>query len=209
MIEKREITGFGGYFVTSDGSVISVKTGSEKLLKISTHHTGYLQVSLQDSNKKGVSKRVHRLVAEAFLGRSELLVNHIDFNKRNNNISNLEYVTHSENMKWNKDNDRMLKGEENGNSKFDWAQILTIYTMFNHKSNIELADYLGTNHPDTITFIAKGKSWDWMHKFCPPRIDKRSKEFRNKTGRIPNVWNHKNPVSTSKVSGSFNISKWI
>jgi hypothetical protein len=41
---------------------------------------------------------MHRIVAKMFLGESELHVNHIDGNKGNNDISNLEYVTMSENQ---------------------------------------------------------------------------------------------------------------
>ena len=42
---------------------------------------------------------MHRLVVAAYLGESELDVNHIDVKKGNNNISNLEYVSKSDNMK--------------------------------------------------------------------------------------------------------------
>ena len=45
--------------------------------------------------------RVHRLVAQAFIPNYRNLpeVNHIDGNKQNNNVSNLEWTTHSQNMK--------------------------------------------------------------------------------------------------------------
>lgn len=44
--------------------------------------------------------RVHRLVADAFIGKSEdeQEVNHIDWVKNNNKLDNLEYCTRSENM---------------------------------------------------------------------------------------------------------------
>ncbi len=59
---------------------------------------GYMQVNLiKDKNKK--IKTIHRLVAEAFIPNLENkpCVNHIDGNKQNNKIDNLEWVTHSEN----------------------------------------------------------------------------------------------------------------
>lgn len=60
---------------------------------------GYLSVSLR---KDGKQKRfyVHRLVAEAFIENPMNLreVNHIDENKSNNNVSNLEWCSHSYNM---------------------------------------------------------------------------------------------------------------
>ncbi len=48
-------------------------------------------------NGKGKTHTVHRLVMLAFIGPSDLHVNHKDMNIKNNHISNLEYVTLSEN----------------------------------------------------------------------------------------------------------------
>lgn len=59
-----------------------------------TDDCGYFFIK---ENKKKL--RVHRLVAETFFGKSLLTVDHIDGNKSNNDISNLEYVTQSENSK--------------------------------------------------------------------------------------------------------------
>ena len=59
---------------------------------------GYMQVPLS-KNGKTTTKRVHRLVMEAFYGKSNLQVDHIDGNKQNNNLSNLEYVTPKENTR--------------------------------------------------------------------------------------------------------------
>lgn len=83
--------------VYSDGRVFNYP---EKILKPSPDTKGYLGVGL---NRNGTAKpkRVHRLVAEAFLNKPEGLmsVNHIDGVKTNNNLSNLEWVTYSENTK--------------------------------------------------------------------------------------------------------------
>lgn len=58
---------------------------------------GYLVVSLCIDGAQR-TKKIHRLVALAFIGESELQVNHIDCCKTNNNISNLEYVTRQQNV---------------------------------------------------------------------------------------------------------------
>ena len=60
---------------------------------------GYSRVSLV-LNKKIITVKTHRLVAKYFLNnfKQELTVNHIDFNKSNNNVSNLEMLTVSENI---------------------------------------------------------------------------------------------------------------
>lgn len=71
---------------------------SGKLLKPSKDENGYLLIGVCDS---GHTKRVfvHRLVAETFLENSDNkpTVNHIDGNKTNNSVSNLEWATYKEN----------------------------------------------------------------------------------------------------------------
>ena len=71
----------------------------EKVLKQSDTTTGYKKVELHKDNEKRKSFKVHRLVAQAFIPNPENKreVNHIDGNKHNNNVNNLEWVTSSEN----------------------------------------------------------------------------------------------------------------
>ena len=68
------------------------------LLKSSENIRGYYSVWLC---KDGISRThmVHRVVTIAFLGKSDLFVNHKDFDKSNNRLDNLEWVTHRENIK--------------------------------------------------------------------------------------------------------------
>lgn len=90
--------------VRSVDRVLSVTNQKERLFKgkvllqTMNKQVQYKQVSLWKENK-GTSYYVHRLVAEAFIpnpeGKPE--VNHIDGNRQNNNISNLEWVTSGEN----------------------------------------------------------------------------------------------------------------
>lgn len=98
---KKEIKNSPGYFITSDGKVYN-KNG----LRIKTFYKpdGYERVALPSlRHSKKVNFSIHLLVAEAFLNggsytNDKLQVNHINGDKKNNNLSNLELVTGVENV---------------------------------------------------------------------------------------------------------------
>lgn len=93
----KQIKGYENYTISENGEVFNIN--SKKVLKGSIGEHGYKYYRL---SKNGVKKMfyAHRLVAEAFIGNPHNLpiVNHIDGNKLNNNINNLEWVTQSDNM---------------------------------------------------------------------------------------------------------------
>lgn len=97
---RKQINGYEGYYdITDFGIVYSVKTTIPCEIKLEVMKLGYIRALLC---KKGLSKRilVHVLVAEHFLeprpdGHE---VNHIDGNKANNQVSNLEWKTKSQNI---------------------------------------------------------------------------------------------------------------
>ena len=95
----KQIKKYPNYFVTEEGLIFSSKTN--KFLKFSYDQQGYQRVCLYVGNCKNKTIKVHRLVAETFIENVENKkdVNHIDGNKTNNNISNLEWCTRSENIK--------------------------------------------------------------------------------------------------------------
>lgn len=93
----KTIVDFPNYKVDSEGRVYN-NQGNE--LRQTKNRSGYLVVKLcRDGFEKQCS--VHRLVASAFYDNPDqsLEVNHIDGNKENNHIGNLEWVTRSENLK--------------------------------------------------------------------------------------------------------------
>lgn len=96
-----------GFIKRVPGTVSISKDGSKtrsvggNILKHKIKKNGYCEVVLR-VNKKSITCYVHRLVAKTFLNldrESKLEVNHKDKNKTNNNLNNLELVSHSENLK--------------------------------------------------------------------------------------------------------------
>ena len=96
----KDIEGFEGkYSVSNFGNVKSLNylnQRKEKVLVPIKHHGGYLIVHLGQSSVR----MIHTLVAKAFIPNPEgkRYVNHIDGNKHNNNVTNLEWVTSKENV---------------------------------------------------------------------------------------------------------------
>lgn len=107
----KNVVGYEGYYIVSDtgrvrsldrvirrsDGVVQTRRGKEK--KQHKDKDGYMKVKL---SKDGIDKllHVHKLVATAFLENADsgLEVNHIDFDRTNNRASNLEWVSHSENI---------------------------------------------------------------------------------------------------------------
>ena len=90
-----EISGYNGdYQISNLGNVKSLKNGKEKILSPGYSNDGYLIICLC-KNGKQKTHQIHKLVAQAFVpGYQEgYVVNHIDENKTNNHVSNLEWTT--------------------------------------------------------------------------------------------------------------------
>lgn len=97
-LDWRDVPGYPLYRASSCGHIKNVLTN--KILKPTKCSSGYMSVSLCHS---GIIKfqRVHRIVARAFLGISDLHVDHINCDRTDNRIENLQYVTKAENTRLN------------------------------------------------------------------------------------------------------------
>lgn len=90
----KVIDGFD-YYISNKGNI---KNKKGKPIKASDNGKGYMFVFLCRNGEKH-SAYVHRLVANAFLEKKnkDLVVNHKDYNRANNNVENLEWLTIKEN----------------------------------------------------------------------------------------------------------------
>ena len=161
----RDIKDYEGlYQVSNFWRVKSLARGSKKILAYFKCQE-YAVVSLY-KNKRKKNFYVHRLVAETFIDNPKNLpiVNHKDFNKKNNCVENLEWVTQKENVHHAFENGvvHTLKGFECPFSKFNAEEIK--YIRENYKPRDEnfgaraLAKKFGVIDA-TITKIVKGETY--------------------------------------------------
>lgn len=92
-MEMRPIKNFPQYLITEDGRVFSKR--ANRFLKAVVQSNGYTKVSLPDRRDYSI----HRLVAEAWIGKSDLQINHKNGIRNDNRVENLEYVTGSQNQR--------------------------------------------------------------------------------------------------------------
>lgn len=96
--------------VHQDGTVIGLRG---KPLKGTVNPDGYLKLSIYENESGRIRKiRAHRLVWEYFKGPipEDLVVDHIDGNKLNNSLSNLQLLSHGDNIR--KHHNKEYKGKE-------------------------------------------------------------------------------------------------
>lgn len=124
------IKGFEDYEIFEDGKIYSNK--SKKYLKFQMRN-GYYSVELCKDGKR-YKKDIHRLLGEHFIdGYFEgAIINHIDGNKLNNDLDNLEWVTFSYNLQHALNTGLRVipSGDDNPNTKLsstDKLQILDLY----------------------------------------------------------------------------------
>ena len=139
----KDISGYDGYYRVSNlGNVMSVggRKGTRAnpiTLKQSVNHDGYMKVRLI-YNGKDVTARVHRLVAETFIENTEGkdTVNHIDGNKKNNCVDNLEWADRSEQMyhAYRLGLKPPMKGTHNSQAKLTDADVAEIKRTYKRNS---------------------------------------------------------------------------
>lgn len=192
-IEWRDIDGYQGVYQVSNTGLVRrlqttrinrnqhrcwVQTYPERIFKPSEDSRGYIQVVLILKGNKRTA-RVHRLVAECFLkppseslvsecakeGLPYVLVNHINSNKLDNRVENLEWCSSAyNNLHAVKEGRASRKrGNDHYNSKLGEEDILSIYRLSKNGtlSQTKIAELFGVKQI-TVSNIKTGKSWAWL-----------------------------------------------
>ena len=168
----KDITGYDGvYQISNYGRVRRFwkksqwnPEGKLKMLKVSIGERGYQCVNLYKNGKRTTCK-IHRLVSFEFIENTlnKPQVNHIDGNKINNHVDNLEWCTCSENLKHAyktglKKFTGKIYGEKNGRSKLTQKQVDQIRELKGLKTQKQISKMFNISQ-STISCIHTGKNW--------------------------------------------------
>ena len=165
--EWRPVVGYEGvYSVSNQGRVVRVKSSSGtqagRILKDSLNVYGYPTVNLSKGSKTHLY-RTHRLAAAAFIGPcpDDEGVNHIDGNKRNNCVENLEYVTQAENSRHASRLGLLVRGERVHCSKLTEDDVFSIRGLLGEHKQKDIGRMFGVGQV-CVHNIAAGKTWGWL-----------------------------------------------
>lgn len=161
MEQWKVVEGTYGALEVSNYGRVKSNLRDGRILKTSTDNKGYHRLRMTIKRKRYAFK-IHRLVAEAFIPNPENKpqVNHIDGNKSNNKVSNLEWVTNIENAHHAIKNDlwgNVYKASQAANEakkKPIIAQNIKTGECIEFESICKAQDYVGSRH---ITDVLKGK----------------------------------------------------
>lgn len=157
MSNTKTIPGFPEYMACTDGRIYSIKR--ERWLIPQNRGGGYHYVNLGRSNPR----RVHRLVAITFLPNpyNKPQVNHIDGNKTNNSLTNLEWSTASENTAhaYSLGLMNIPKHEDRHNSKLSEKDIQFIREQYSNGIKQGLLAKQFSVDPSNISRIVNNKYW--------------------------------------------------
>lgn len=180
----RYIKDSDGYFIVDDGSVLSA--GSGKVLKPIEDKYGYLVVNIYDKTRNMKTRKVHRLVAEAFIPnpKNHTQINHKDENKKNNFVCNLEWCNAEYNNLYGKKDNRKKVYEYDMDGNY----------LKEYESVKKAADEIGS-HVNTVRNVCSGKGktlfgkmYKWYKEESIPPLSEKERKYakRYMKGRVEN-----------------------
>ena len=178
----KDIIGYEDYQISNKGRVIAkekkvrythaitkkehFRTTEKKFLKVYLNNrTGYKFIQLY-KDKKSKNFNIHRLVAINFLNNHDNLdqVNHIDGNKHNNTVENLEWCSNKYNHEHATKTGLKASKEKIGTSKLTEEKVFYIRELIKiGVTHEKLAEIFNVSRP-TISLISNNKTWKLTHK---------------------------------------------
>lgn len=161
--EWREVVGYEGtYEVSSLGRVRSLKSGAIMKPSVPIKRYPHLSLCLRGKRKDA---NIHRLVAMAFIPNPSNgeVVNHINGDKHDNRVENLEWCTQSENQQHAHDTGRfpIIRGEDFSWAKLTEAQVKRIRLIKEVSPRMfktKIGKLFGVSR-QTISYILSRQTW--------------------------------------------------
>lgn len=156
----KDIKGFRELYQVSNLGRVRRKD-THKILRLLTVTKGYKSVRLYYTKHDATTKKVHRLVAEYFIQNPLNLpqVNHIDGNKSNNKVSNLEWCTNEYNMNHALVTSLIKVGEERFSSKCTEKSLLYVQSLINYGFTIKQLSIIYCISKNSMKEIVRGHAY--------------------------------------------------
>ena len=175
------------YYITDQGEIYNKNTGN--ILKQKKELDGYIRVSLMKKTGGTTYVQLHRVLMMAFKpieNMKKLQVNHIDGNKENNILSNLEWVTAKQNIQHAIQNNLMnfdyLYGEKSNLSNYTEKDAIRVIELL--KSNLytdkQISKITGYPIRSFIAKIRRKETWKYLSKDIQQPLGKQERKTFNK-----------------------------
>ena len=162
MSTTKTIKNFPKYTINTLGEIISYQKSKKGTpLTSCINSAGYYHVGLYNNDKR-CNCNIHRLLAETFIDNIDLLkcVNHINGDKTDNRLINLEWVSYSGNRIHAVDTGLAAMGEDHGKSVLTKNEVLSIRESYGNESlnTIELAEKFNVS-TGCISMVVRNVTW--------------------------------------------------
>lgn len=168
----------GLYEVSNTGKLRSLHKGEPRELRQTQENTGYLSVGLYKDTLK-VTRSVHSLVAEAFIGPRPQghHVCHVDGRKTNNAVDNLIIASPKTNALHKLAHGTAQKGEKHPNARFTEEDVRAIRARYVHRCRTNGATAIAIDYGasrSAVQWIVYGRTWLGVGQSCDQPIRRRA-----------------------------------
>ncbi|MFW6226570.1 MAG: NUMOD4 domain-containing protein [Bacteroidota bacterium] len=161
-IDFPEMASSEVYYISNFGRIKSFKGNKEGTIVNGSTLRGYRILTIKLKDNRNTTKYIHKLVAEAFIEREheqQEHVIHLDYNKMNNKVSNLKWVTKKTMYEHHKLNPNYKKGHIN-NAKLTETEVIRLKLKLKRSKNklYKIAKEFGITHTQ-LNRIRRGENW--------------------------------------------------